>query len=266
MTDAGSATTRAVEKTVEIEAPLDVVWRAITEEREVANWFAPVAKVEPGEGGSYFLSWGAGMEGTARISVWEPNARLQVAEQHGDTEITVDYYLEATAGGHTRLRLVHSGFGADAKWDAYYDGTDAGWTYFLMHLKRHVEHFLGSTRVMLMKRVPLPAADGPWPRVLKRAGLAAATLLSPGDLVQLALGAQHHEAVVEAVKAPHVLAVRLPAHNDALLLLEVEPHGQPAHCGVYLSVYDLPADRVASLRTGVAALAAAIADQTTEEP
>lgn len=258
MTDSSSATTRAVEKSVEIEASPEVVWRAITDEKEVANWFAPVARVEPGEGGSYFLSWGPGVEGTARITVWEPNARLQVAEQHGDTQITVDYYIEAVAGGHTRLRLVHSGFSADAKWDAYYEGTDAGWTYFLFHLKRHIEAFWGSVRVMVMERVALPEGAA-WPRVLKRVGLAAATLLSPGDVVEVVLGAMQREGVVEAVRAPRVIALRLPAENDALLLLEVEP-GVPAHCGIYLSVYDLPEDRVAALRESIAALASGIAN------
>jgi len=77
-------------------------------------------------GGTYFISWGPGAEGKSKISIWEPGHRFAGFEerpkaygcegdppQETDTlqRLTVDYQIEAMAGGKTRLRLVHSGFG-----------------------------------------------------------------------------------------------------------------------------------------------------------
>jgi Activator of Hsp90 ATPase homolog 1-like protein len=57
---------RQHENIVEIKAPADVVWRAITEAEEIQRWFAPEVRVEPGVGGSMWVSFGPGMEGTMK--------------------------------------------------------------------------------------------------------------------------------------------------------------------------------------------------------
>lgn len=43
---------RSAGGTVEIEAPIERVWRALTEAAELERWFPLEARVEPGEGGS----------------------------------------------------------------------------------------------------------------------------------------------------------------------------------------------------------------------
>jgi hypothetical protein len=53
---------------IEIHATPDRFFRAITEAEQIVRWFAPVAKVEPGVSGTYFVSWGPGMEGTSQIT------------------------------------------------------------------------------------------------------------------------------------------------------------------------------------------------------
>ena len=134
--------TRAIERTVEIDAPVEAVWKAISEGEELAKWFALDARVKPGVGGEVWLSW-PGMEGASPISVWEPGKRLQTREEHGPVLMTVDWHLEAK-GGKTILRLVHSGFGADAAWDDQYDDTSRGWAVFVGNLKHYLERHRGA--------------------------------------------------------------------------------------------------------------------------
>ena len=76
--------TRNIELSVEIDAPARAVWRAITDGDAVSNWFAPVASVEPGEGGHLMVSWSADSEWTSRITVWEPDVHLRLADDLPD--------------------------------------------------------------------------------------------------------------------------------------------------------------------------------------
>ena len=122
---------RILEVSVEVNAPANAVWRALTEAEELTRWFPPVARVVPGAGGSMFLSWGDGVEGSGLIEIWEPNRRLRVIESAG----AVDYLIEAQ-GEVTVLRIVHSGFGADDDANADYrrghDGAGAGLSALLL--------------------------------------------------------------------------------------------------------------------------------------
>ena len=132
--------TRSIDMTVEIEAPGEAVWEAISNAEGLMRWFPPHAEVEPGVGGSVTISWGEGAEGTAPITVWEEGKRLQWVEgPPGAVQPAVDFVIESTAGGKTVLRLVHSGFDAGADWDEYYDAVTAGWTYFLWNLQVYLE-------------------------------------------------------------------------------------------------------------------------------
>jgi uncharacterized protein YndB with AHSA1/START domain len=47
-----------IEKEIEINAPIEQVWKALTEGDGLKNWFPLEARVTPGVGGKIFLSWG----------------------------------------------------------------------------------------------------------------------------------------------------------------------------------------------------------------
>ena len=51
-TDTRSATGR-----IELHASPEAVWKALTDAAELVRWFPLEARVEPGEGGSIFMSW-----------------------------------------------------------------------------------------------------------------------------------------------------------------------------------------------------------------
>lgn len=145
------ATTRAHETRIEIDAPIDVVWKAITEAKDLARWFAPKMTVEPGVGGFVLADWGPGIEWKTTVEVWEENRHLRltetrdrmlspapVEEKMEPCRLVQDYYLESESG-KTVLRLVHSGFGSSKDWDKEYEGTRGGWATCFVRLKHGLE-------------------------------------------------------------------------------------------------------------------------------
>jgi len=140
---------RSIDTTLEIAAPVESVWKAISDPRELERWFPLEARVTPGEGGGVFMSWGPPWEGRSRIDAWEENRRLRTRGflEHGDASM-VEYTLEAR-GGKTVLRLVHSGFAKGGDWeDELFGGTERGWRYELRSLRHYLERHAGQDRVV----------------------------------------------------------------------------------------------------------------------
>ncbi|MFI0355841.1 SRPBCC domain-containing protein [Actinomadura sp. 9N407] len=143
---------------IEIDASADDVWRAISDGAELTRWYADRATVTPGEGGIVAVGWEGEddtvMEGTSRIDVWEPGARLRLVDLPPEDsagfpkleEPTVQEWTIVTEGGATVLRLVHSGFPETDDWDGIYDSTDHGWDVFLLSLRHYLERHPGQPR------------------------------------------------------------------------------------------------------------------------
>src|SRR5438477_7285842 len=142
---------RAHETRIEIDAPIEEVWKALTDATEIARWFAPKMSVESGVGGTVIADWGPGIEWKTTIEVWEPNKHLRLVETRDRAlspdpnvetlepcRLLQDFYLEGQ-GGKTVLRLVHSGFGNSAGWDHEYQGTQGGWKACFLRLKTGLE-------------------------------------------------------------------------------------------------------------------------------
>lgn len=144
------------ETRVEIDAPVDVVWHALTDPAAIARWFAPKTTVQPGAGGHIVADWGPGLEWRTDIDLWEPNRRLRLVESRDRVmsaspvekrlepcRLVQDYRLEA-AGNRTVLSLVHSGFGEGAAWGKEYEGTRGGWAGCFLRLKHGLERHRGA--------------------------------------------------------------------------------------------------------------------------
>lgn len=244
---------RRIEMETDIRATPEAVWNALATGEGLEQWFPPHAKVEGGVGGTIWLSWGDGIEGTAKIEVWEPESRLRSGEEWGGVHSSIEWTITAQSGGMTRVRLVHAGFGPEAQWDDYYEGTTAGWTYFLLHLKHYLERFSGMKRVLLRERPAISVGrDEAWSRILVRLNAEAA---EPGAAVALTLGDRTYDAVVEVLRAPRGVSFRIPDLNDALLFVELEP-GPTPHCGIWLSTCGLSDERNAELQSALGPLAA----------
>lgn len=175
---------RSVEGRVEIDATPERVWRALTDAAELERWFPLEARVQPGPGGSIWMSWKNEYAGESRILEWDPPRHLRTTwgeiDQTGAAQVT-DYFIDA-GEGHAVVRVVTSGFPADASWDAWVEGTRMGWAYELLSLKYYLERHDGRDRdvVYLRRRVQLPA-ETIWTRLFDDPGLPASALR--GDLV-----------------------------------------------------------------------------------
>ena len=165
---------RSVEHRVEIDASPERVWRALASGEELERWFPLEARVEPGAGGTVWMSWGNEYAGEASILQWEPPRHLRTtwgAPENGEQAQVTDYWIEGR-GGSTVLRVVTSGFPADASWDEWVEGTRLGWRYELISLKHYLEHHADRDRwvVYLRRRVQMTRREA-WARLMAPDGL-----------------------------------------------------------------------------------------------
>jgi uncharacterized protein YndB with AHSA1/START domain len=103
-----------VAQDVWIDAPVDVVWRTVTEPELVARWFADRVDVRavPGDEGS--LTFGDSLTVRVTVQSVEPPRRFCYRWLHPDgvaarpgTSVLVTFTLAPESGG-TRLRVVES--------------------------------------------------------------------------------------------------------------------------------------------------------------
>lgn len=113
-----------IEKTIELKAPPSRVWRALTDHREFGAWFrvaleGPFVVGETSRGhitypGYEHIVWEAkvmAMEPQSYFAfTWHPYAVDPKADYSAETPTLVEFRLEPTAGGGTRLTLTESGF------------------------------------------------------------------------------------------------------------------------------------------------------------
>jgi len=224
---------KVVDTTLEIAAPPEDVWKAITDPRELERWFPLEARVTPGVGGEVFLSWGPPWEGSSRIDAWEPGRRLRTRGflEHGDTSM-VEYTLEAR-GGKTVLRLVHSGFAEGGDWeDELFGGTERGWWYELRSLRHYLERHARRDRVVVWPRAAVRAtATAVWQRLLGRDGLVREGRIEglvEGDSYRVtAATGDTLEGEVVVNHPPFEFAGTVRGLNDALFSLRTHEAGGP---------------------------------------
>jgi uncharacterized protein YndB with AHSA1/START domain len=248
--------TRSFEMQLEIKAPVDAVWKALTDAHELMQWFPLNAKVKPGVGGSIWSSWGPPFEGESRIEIWEPNKRLKTGwptwgakSDEERARLTVDYHLEGR-GGQTVLRLVHSGFGSESSWDKEYDGTSRGWSFELRGLRHYLENHRGEKRRVIWSK---KATDLPVDAAMKRVIGPAGQVLR-GKIDGLKEGDRYKLKFVETDRTIEgVVATNIPPRNfsgsatnlnNAFFRCELEgcgPYGRE-EVWVWFSTYGLPSD------------------------
>jgi uncharacterized protein YndB with AHSA1/START domain len=238
---------RTLELHVDIDAPIEAAWKAITEGKGIANWFAPVAEVSaPGIGATVTAGWSEEMMMTNTVVAWEPGKHVRWLDESGwmgpGTALALDFYL-STENGKTRVRLVQSAFGASEGWDDLFDGIKTGWTYFLQNLRIYLETHLGRTRRMISDRI---AVDMPrqkfWRHLLSDAAgfvVGGMGVVRAGDSIELRLKESATvRAVVEMMIEGQGLGLRIPELTDALLFIELEGKKDKFHVGYWFSVYD----------------------------
>src|ERR1039457_5841046 len=233
-------TVREHENRIEIDAPIEEVWKALTEADEIARWFAPKMKVSPGAGGYMVADWGPGLEWKIAIEVWEPNRHLRLVETRDHLlspdpaqekmepcRLVQDYYLEGE-GGKTILRLGHSGFGSSPGWDVEVEGTQGGGAACFLRLKQALERHRRSS--VYNSLVPTLCYGVGHKQALLR---IAATVPEPFDI---ALQGEYHLSGIH------------PELNGSILSISIQPSSMGSVAYVELALYALPEEKAVSIK------------------
>jgi uncharacterized protein YndB with AHSA1/START domain len=134
-------TTEEIRKTIVVDASPEIVFKALTDEKELVQWMPREAKMDARVGGEYEFKyhWGDRNLDTVlhgKILELEPNRRLsytwdaQTADRNPRISgSVVTWILDSLPEGKTRVTLIQSGVGKQFSKDA-----DTGWNYFLGRL------------------------------------------------------------------------------------------------------------------------------------
>jgi uncharacterized protein YndB with AHSA1/START domain len=173
---------RAIRLDVEVPGTPEQVWEAIATGPGISAWFV-AAEVEPREGGEIVLDFGSGMVERSHVTAWEPPHRFAYGvEGERGRALAMELLVEARGGGTCVVRLIISGFGSGAEWDAEFDGMEGGWKLFLANLVLYMTHFRGQPSGSLIVNGTDPGpAETALARLTGALGLPSALAL--GDAV-----------------------------------------------------------------------------------
>ena len=143
-----------IDRTIEIDAPPDRVWRALTNAEELSAWFqvkiegeiAPgidvwMTSVHPGHAGQRFLVRFTEMTAPRRfVWEWHPGEVDPAVDYSREPRTTVTFTLEPSDRG-TRLSVSETGFDeiALARRAKVYKDNSQGWAEVLVWLQTYVE-------------------------------------------------------------------------------------------------------------------------------
>jgi uncharacterized protein YndB with AHSA1/START domain len=131
-----------IEREIDIDAPIDVVWTVITDPEHITVWFTDSAELEVRPGGEGRFGWDVKARHrktvvNLRVERLEPphffSFRWNYPDGDDPSETNaplVEFSLEAR-GDATRLRLVESGIDklarSDEEKEIYFDEHTSGW-------------------------------------------------------------------------------------------------------------------------------------------
>jgi uncharacterized protein YndB with AHSA1/START domain len=143
-----------IDRTIEIDAPPDRVWRALTTVAELSAWFqvkvegdiAPgsvvwMTSVHPEHAGLRFQVWFTEMIAPSRLVwQWHPGEVDPQVDYAREPRTTVTFVLERTERG-TRLTVSETGFDhiSLVRRAKVHADNSQGWTEVLVWLRTHVE-------------------------------------------------------------------------------------------------------------------------------
>lgn len=146
-----SAGYRSFAHRVDIDVPVERVWRAFTDARVLQRWTTPQATVTPREKGRLHVVFGPGMELDAHIDVLVTPRRMRLillpvrGMPSSDAVIVEDFLFERIRES-TVIRLMSSGVPSAPAWVSYYLSKRRYWELALARLKVFLEKGLDQER------------------------------------------------------------------------------------------------------------------------
>lgn len=135
---------RTIDLSVEVAGTPEEVWAAIATGPGVTAWLHHT-EIEERPGGRYAYDLGAGLNDTGRVAAYEPprrfgteGVRWEPTTGAAPAELATVWTVQARDGGTCVVRMVMSGFGPGADWDAEIEGMTGGMRAALESLRRHL--------------------------------------------------------------------------------------------------------------------------------
>lgn len=243
-----AAAGRTIETTLEIAVPAGAVWRALTDAAEMTNWFSTAAGTNAD--GTVWMAFGEEFRFSSRVEAAEPGRYLRtVAEMPPKMPPMVTEVTLEARGNKTLVRLVQSGFLADATWDAEYDGTRTGWRFQLRALAHYLERHRGTPRELVWVRRPHGLArEEAWKRI--SASLFGGKTPAVGPMQFALPSGETFEGTVLVAEPPHDFSMLVGNGNDALLRVQSDDlplrHVRDSH--FWMNTYGLEPGKAEALR------------------
>ena len=146
--------TSSIERSIELHAPIERVWRALTDHREFGQWFRvaidqPFVAGEPATGyitlkGYEHVRWNVrivAIEEPHRFAfTWHPYAIDPVIDYSREEPTLVEFQLEASGTG-TRLTVTESGFDRvpEHRRDEAIRMNSGGWSAQVENIREYVD-------------------------------------------------------------------------------------------------------------------------------
>jgi uncharacterized protein YndB with AHSA1/START domain len=150
---------RTIELTETLDASPETVHRALTDAGELSRWFPSAADSDPRTGGAYSYRFEFETEPSRNHTyagqyreVSPGRVAYSWTTAAGPTE--VEFLIAPSAEG-TEVRLVHSGWDADA--DEGVEEFRQGWGFFLENLKAYLERGEDARASQMGMRTATPA-------------------------------------------------------------------------------------------------------------
>jgi uncharacterized protein YndB with AHSA1/START domain len=129
-----------VEQSYYFDAPVEKVFRALTDPKMLVKWFLSKAKVVPKKGGSYSFDWIGGYHMTGNVKQFETNKAVSFSWsdklKNGELAKTTASFKVVKKGHGTLLRLRHTGF----KDPEHFAECSSRWAYYLTNMKSVLDH------------------------------------------------------------------------------------------------------------------------------
>jgi uncharacterized protein YndB with AHSA1/START domain len=135
---------------VDIDVPVQRVWRAFTDSRVLERWTARGASITPRENGRMQVTFSPGIELDAHIDVLVTPQRMRLIllptrgmpppdKSTADAVVVEDFLFERLASKGTTVRLLSSGVPSAPAWVTYYLQKRRYWELALTKLKVFLE-------------------------------------------------------------------------------------------------------------------------------
>jgi uncharacterized protein YndB with AHSA1/START domain len=237
-------TKHSLEKTIEVDGTPEQVWNALTDPKELVKWFPLEARVTPGVGGKFFVSWGPDCEGEAEIIAWEPGKRIAWKEPLATVEFTIE-----ARGRKTLVRMVQSGFFSGEAWEnEWFESTDYGWGFILLSLQWSLERHPGVDRQVRWPRQKVSLTrEETYARLLRAGSLFAGdlTTFKPGDSFALkTTTGENWTGQLEFIKPLRGFCLSIRELNDALLWVTIEGSPESIEAQIWLAAFGLDENKL----------------------